>query len=285
MKRHLTGFDVANTVRMAHTQRRVSFLLVEGETDLLCLQRFADRNACDILVCHGRTNALHATQLLDEARDAGFVTLVDADFDRLAGIDPPSQNCVLTDFHDLVVVLFCSPALERVLAERGSDEKIAAFEASVGRSVRDALFDYAKPLGYLRWLNQRAGLNLTFADLDIGRLLNEGTLMLDLPRTVQVLTQRSGCPQHATAIHEQHAAIAQAGHDSRQVSSGHDVVALLGIGLRSVLGSQRAVDVRGEVLELELRLAFDQGAFESTGVCAGLLEWEGRNPGWRVLAA
>jgi hypothetical protein len=32
MKSFLTGYDLANTVKMAHTQRHVTFLLVEGVT-------------------------------------------------------------------------------------------------------------------------------------------------------------------------------------------------------------------------------------------------------------
>ena len=39
MRSFITGDDLANTVKMAHSQRRVAFLLVEGTTDAKFFQR------------------------------------------------------------------------------------------------------------------------------------------------------------------------------------------------------------------------------------------------------
>ena len=40
MKGYLTGHDLANTVKMLHTQWRVAFLLVEGVTDAALFKAF-----------------------------------------------------------------------------------------------------------------------------------------------------------------------------------------------------------------------------------------------------
>jgi hypothetical protein len=104
VKGYISGFDIANTVRMAHSQRKITFFLVEGDTDVRCLRRFVDPETCELLTCFGKSNALQATILLDESLEAGFVTLVDADFDRMLGTVPQSLNCVLTDAHDLNVM-------------------------------------------------------------------------------------------------------------------------------------------------------------------------------------
>ena len=72
MKSFLTGHDLANTVKMAHNQRHVTFLLVEGTTDVTLFQKFTDTDRCEILACHGRPNALSATVLLDEDREGGI---------------------------------------------------------------------------------------------------------------------------------------------------------------------------------------------------------------------
>jgi len=152
MKGFITGHDLANTVKMSHTQWRVAFLLVEGSTDAALFKAFV-HGTCALLVCHGRANALHATSLLDEAREAGFLTFVDADWDRVSGKAPSSPNCVWSDHHDLIVDLLCSSALPRVLTERGSPEKIAAFEKESGKTVLEAILDEAATLGRLRWHN------------------------------------------------------------------------------------------------------------------------------------
>ncbi len=268
---------------MAHTQRRVTFLLVEGDTDLLVFRRFVHPQACDILVCHNRANALHATRLLDETGEPGFVAVIDADFDRLGSVERPSPNCVWTDFHDLEVVLVCSSALDRLLAERASETKVSQFETRNGRSVRDAILEGAMPLGYLRWLNHLRSLRLTFENLNFARLVNDETLSLDFTRTVQVVVQRSASIQQVAELRNDCDQLARAGHDPRHVCCGHDVVAILGRGLRRTLGSLRAVDVAVDTLELELRLAFDRECFEQTEIRARLAEWQARNNGWGVL--
>ena len=55
MKSFLTGHDLANTVKMAHNQRPVTFLLVEGTTDVTFFARFTHTDRCEILACHGAT--------------------------------------------------------------------------------------------------------------------------------------------------------------------------------------------------------------------------------------
>src|SRR5438270_838484 len=127
----ITGYDLANTVKMSHTQWRVAFLLVEGSTDAALFKAFL-HDSCELLVCHGRANALLATSLLDESRETGFLTFVDADWDRVSGGAPSSPNCVWSDHHDLVVDLLYSTALPRVLLERGSKDKIEKFERESG---------------------------------------------------------------------------------------------------------------------------------------------------------
>ena len=66
-----------------------------------------------------------------------------------------------------MVDLLCSTALRRVLAERGSPEKIAAFENESGKTVLQAILDEAATLGRLRWHNDAASLNLKFAEFEI----------------------------------------------------------------------------------------------------------------------
>lgn len=221
---------------------------------------------------------------MDDSREPGFLALVDADYDLLEGKAPPSANCIFTDFRDLVVVLFCSRALERLLIERGSPAKITAFETHVGKPVRDAILERATPIGYLRWLNRRDGLNLVFEDLKVAKALDRETLNLDFDRITQVVAQRSPGSQDPIWLIEQVNVLTDPAHDPRHVCCGHDVVSILGVGLRKVIGSQRAIHTEIDVLERDLRLAFDRDCFEKTTIHAHIRAWEQQNPGWPVLA-
>lgn len=284
MKSHITGLDLANTVRMAHLQRRVTFVLVEGETDLYCLRTFILCQFCEILVCHGRDNVFQAVESLDGSQEPGFLAVVDADYDLLEGKGPASANCIFTDFRDLIMVLFSSRALEKLLIEKGSPMKIAAFEAQVGKPVRDAILECARPLGYLRWLNRRGGLNLVFRDLNVAKAVDRETLSLDFVRVTQVLAQRSPGDHNHVYLMDQVVALTDPSHDPRYVCCGHDAVSILGLGLRKAIGSQTAIHTEVDVLERDLRLAFDWDCFEKTLIHDHIRSWEQQNPGWPVLA-
>ena len=283
MKSFLTGHDLANTVKMAHSQRRVTFLLVEGTTDVTFFQRFTHTDRCEILACHGRPNALAATVILDKDREAGCLTFVDADWDRVSGKLPDSQNCIWSDHHDLIVDLLCSPALDRVLSERGSTDKIAEFSSEAGKTVSQTVLQEAAALGRLRWCNESGARGLKFTDFELHRYVDDKNLRLNFDDVVRVITQRSNVSASYKELHNHCRLLAEGNFDVRQVASGHDAVAILSRGLRKRLGSQRAQDVRVDVLELELRLAFDWDCLKHTAFYAGIKTWESHNADWLVL--
>lgn len=283
MKQFISGFDLANTVRMAHRQRRVVFVLLEGESDLKTLRSFLLREQVDTLICHGRVKALEAVSELDRTNEPGFLAIVDADFDHLAAKSPPSPNCLFSDHHDLEIDLLCSPAFERLLDERASPEKRSSFEKQLGMSVLDALLDRATPLGHLRLINSERGHSLRFTELNHARFLNRDDLRLDLARLVGALVQRSETSVSATQLRSELDEAEAANHEPRLLCCGHDVIAILAVGLRAALGSWPAVEASPIALERELRLAFTPTCFAQTGLFARVRSWEQANPGWPVL--
>ena len=117
------------------------------------------------MVCFGRENVTKAVELLDKSREPGFLACIDADWSRLEDAPPPSPNLIYIDHHDLTVMLLNSSALGRVLAERASIEKLAAFEAERGGAILNVLLAEAVKIGSLRWLNSQQNLSLRFEDL------------------------------------------------------------------------------------------------------------------------
>jgi hypothetical protein len=268
---------------MAHTQRRTTFLLVEGVTDVMLWRRFVDASLCELLPCHSKANAVQAIAILDAGPETGAIAIVDADYDRLIGTVPTSPNCILSDGHDVVVDLLCSESFARLLAERGSADKIRMFEERVGCRVLEALLEAAATVGHVRWHSQVDQLSLRFAEIEISKYADVTTLRVDLVKVVTVVIQRTGLSARLTPeVAKACSMLAANGADIRQVVNGHDAVDLLSLGLRSALGSQTAQDAKRETLEIELRLGFDDECLHRTGVFRAVADWEARNPGWRV---
>ena len=81
---------------------------------------------------------------------------------------------------------------------------------------------------------------------DHGRLTNSETLSVHFERGIEVVAQRSGFVGRRERLVAQARAVSTAGHEHRELAQGHDVVALLSIGLRGAIGTARAHDARIE---------------------------------------
>src|SRR5690242_1574267 len=120
----IDGDTVAAEAVMLRAAKISCIMLVEGASDERLFVHFTDQDHCDIVVCHGRENALDALGILESRSVAGVLCVIDADFSTLTRETFDSANVVLTDDHDLEVSLFKSSAFDRVLGELGSPTKI-----------------------------------------------------------------------------------------------------------------------------------------------------------------
>lgn len=272
---------------MTRSQHRGSFVLVEGSsTDMRVFDRLFDQDCCQLMPAHGKPNVLGATAILEADGFPGVLGIVDADRSRISGDLPPSANILFTDGCDLEAMLLRSPALDKVLAELGSAEKIERFETQRGASVREHLASLARYLGALRYVSERDGLGLRFQELTFSKFLDRKLTTLDqseMIRTVKNLSQRSSLDADRL-LDELEPILADRRTSLWDLSNGHDMVRILSLGLRKALGSRREGEVSAEALERSLRLAYEREFFQGTELCAAIRDWEHRNADYFVLA-
>lgn len=196
MREYITEHEIANTIRLIRAQRTGAFLIVEGDTDGRAYKNFVDENKCQIIIAYNKNNATKAISLLEMAIFAGVLAIVDADFDVLEGKVPASENLLFTDGHDLEAMIIQSPALEKVLAEFGSESKITNFEQRTGKTVRLILTECGMPIGYLLWVSLRERLSLRFGDLSFDKFIDKETLAVDIGKLIRLVRSRSSQPGH-----------------------------------------------------------------------------------------
>ena len=92
-------------------------MLVEGPSDKSTFRNLTDPALCQIVIAHGWENAQSAAAILEHEGFPGVLTVLDADFRRLENMAPPSENILLTDFHDFECMMVASPALAKLLGE------------------------------------------------------------------------------------------------------------------------------------------------------------------------
>jgi hypothetical protein len=285
MLESVTGADIAALVSLMRAAFKGTIVVVEGDTDARVFEKLLNKTLCQVVVARCKANALAAIESLEAEGFQGVVAIVDADFMRLRGQQPTSGSVLLTDWHDLEIILIESGAFEAVLREYGSKTKLSNLRKRNPLEPRKTVYGSARPFGALRLLSESENLALRFEGLDFGRPVDRGTLVVDTAVLVMcVLSRSERSVAEKPRILEQLAEICEDRDvDSRELCSGHDVVAILSIGLRKLLGSNDARRVRPDELERALRLAFDPSEFKRTRLYTDLQSWEAANDPFRLI--
>lgn len=255
-------------------------LIVEGRDDRLFFEQFVDSGDCAVQVADGKSNVVEVIDILDADNFPGAVGVIDADLDRIEGYSWQSRNLIVLDTYDLEALLIRSRALERVLVELGSSEKITGR----AKHPREELIDAAVPIGCLRLYSRRSELNLKFDGMRYKKFVDCDSLQINvrnMVREVKNRSQRSDLAYDDTA--REIRSIEDTVNDPWLVCCGTDMVAILGIGLRRALGTNNTGAVTPDDLRRCLRLAYEWQELIASRLGRDLREWAERNPGFRVL--
>lgn len=276
---------LANKIRLLRSQFVGAVLIVEGETDARVYKRYVIENLCHIEVAHNKDAAMRGLTILEQEPFDGILAIVDADFQRLEGQAASSSNLFLTDTHDLETMMLRSPALDKILTEFASGEKIAMLSAQTGKSLREILLAAGLPVGYLRWVSLQQNLALKFEELEYGKFVND-LFCTDVQKLLQTVKNKS--QQHSlnvTDVQKDLVALQHEAHDPWQVCCGHDLLEILSLGLRKTLrrGVLNAAEIKTTVIERDLRLAYESAFFQASELGSALQQWEAANPPFRFL--
>ncbi len=278
LRGHKSPGTIVAEIKMRRMFHGGAFLLVEGADDV---RFWASRRhaGCELLDGEGKPNVLGAIQRVDAAGVAGALGLVDDDGDMLTGARVESGNLLYTDAHDLECLLCRSSALDKVLAEYGDPAKIRRFETAHG-DVRNALLERALVFGRLR-LAARLARPAARLDVKIPRFLKPDTWAVEANDKALVRASVPDSPDDARAITSRLVQLPLA--DPWYVVRGHDLIEILVIGLRRVLGDLPAQTGAKQIASV-LRVGMTPEDLRRTRLWADVHEWQAANHPYTVLA-
>ena len=272
MKDQITPDRIANSIRLLRGDHEGVFLIVEGHSDKLIYERLVNKQEVRVTIASGKNNAIKALSILEkEDNFRRVVAVIDADFSRIEQQIPDSNNLFLTDEHDLEMMLIKSAAFDKLLKERGSEEKIKAFT----EDIRETLLKLGQEIGKLRWLSLRNKLDLKFEGLNFKNFIDKENLSINIDKLIISIKNNSQKPSlDEQQIKQDLSVISDENHDPWQLCCGHDFIDILAIALCKVLGTWNANDVKTEVLERELRLAYELSYFYQTQIYQLMVNWQ-----------
>jgi len=224
MREFIDDNFVATEIRMRRSTFKGTFIIVEGRSDERFYQKFIEEQECEFSIARGKENAVGAIEILDRDSFPGVLAIVDADFWRLENVTHPSPNLLLTDGHDLEMMMLKSPALEKLLIERCSKKKLKNLKY---KDVEIILFRAGIEIAYLRWISLRDRLDLTFDGIEYRKFLNLDTLVIDPLKLIETIKNKSQkLALVTTEIQAKIASIRDETHDWYQLCCGHDIIAI-----------------------------------------------------------
>lgn len=288
MEEHLTADSIASSIRMERSQFTGSFLIVEGGTDAKIYNNFLEEGQCQIEIAFSKDNAIKIIEILNKDTFEGILAIIDADFDILNSKKYYQENIFLTDFHDIECLIFTSPALEKILIEFGSEQKIRKIEQTCGKSVKEIIIELGAFIGYLLRISLNENLGLHFGDedkkLDFSKFINKDNLSFDLDKFITIIKNNSEkfSTNNQQLIDKISLAIKE-NLELKQIARGKDLTEILCVGLRKAIGTNNAIHINSEIILKSMRVAYDFRFFASTQLYADVKNWEEANVPYKVF--
>ena len=177
-------------------------------------------------------------------------------------------------------MLIRSPALDRLLVEFGSREKILG----LGESVVEAIVDRALPMGYLRLHSQRNDLRLKFDGVTYTAWVDRASFDTNIANLIrEVLNNSQRHDLSHDILRDGIAELQEANYDPFEICCGEDLIEILSIGLRGKLGSNQPNQVNTNTLRQSLRLAYEGQEFRDSKVGKAILTWQDQLTDFQVL--
>lgn len=267
MIEHKTPESVLAEIKMVRTKFGGTILVTEGDSDFKFLRSFISSHKCYLMPAHGKKNAIDCISLARENNIQGILSFVDSDHDRILNQLPEDEDIVVTDFYDCEILMIMTKALDCVIGEYASKNKLRHFlEQSVQNDLRAALFDICIPIGMFRLLSRRNNYNLRFCEIDFKKFIDARKMQLDLNSLVKcVLANTKGHTFNADdMVQELENELQNNSYEIEQLCKGHDYSEILGISLRQAIGNYSMKIGNRENVERLLRLAYHFELFKRT---------------------
>lgn len=281
-----TPEEIAAEVIMTRTDCKSLILLVEGSSDVKTFRKFISSADSEIIPSWGKDNVLGAIAILEKESFQGVLGIIDADFSHLDGENKSSKNIIVTDDHDIEMMMIRSKSFSYFIGEVASDSKMKRFLESINSSdIREVLLERALVIGHLRRYSLRNNLNIRFEGLDFEKFIKKDSINLELSKLVDCLLMLTRDSRlRAVEIISQISLWMDANSgDPYQICCGHDVIAILEIGLSKCIGSKPAKEANIKVLESQLRMSYDSACFRQTLLYKAAKKWSLDNPQYPVF--
>ncbi|MFK4886624.1 hypothetical protein ACI1UN_05870 [Lactococcus petauri] len=235
MRNSITADRIANAIRMNTTPGQVH-LVVEGKLDSQIYPKFFEQK---FLVIHCANGYESIFDVFEKVSVDNALGLIDADFRRIDNEIIIDKRIIMTDYHDLEVMILESNATKN-FEESFIDNKEKITNVLGTETLLDHAKKQGKVLGILRYMNfsSEDNFGLRFTDLNYSKMIKEeNQRLIDLVIDCSKRNNKSVTfnKEKIARISEKFQIISEKEIEDLQLLNGHDLVNLLLHSINKVL--------------------------------------------------
>lgn len=274
MIEHITADRIANSI-ILRKEKYENFILVEGSHDRLFLLKFKSENS-QIEITFGWEKLLEVVKKLKERGYENILGIIDLDFREFVENDSiEDDNVIITYEHDINIMCI-EKSFSLIFDSYCSEEKIDGFKKEHNiNCIKKYTYDLLKPLSYLKVLNKRENLHLTFKsndrkknNFDYTKFIDKNKfILISVDKLIETVTNFSrGKTSNKIISNEKifeklEKILKNESFDEIKLSSGHDFGEVICLGLKKVLGSK---EIDSETFLKECILSYDSSDFKKS---------------------
>ena len=243
-------------------------LLVEGFSDA---RFFMTRNlpsSPKVMVASGWENVVFIMEKLKEEECRNKVIgFIDKDYRYELNYIKKELPIVETDYRDLEISMIESAAFSRVITELCSHNKVYKLRCgSIDyERIKNEIYDIINLLSKLRFFSLKNGDNLSFKKINHEKLFSAKDKEIDTAKLIEHLSNINHCEISNSIIEKCNDYVfPESLNDKRNISCGHDFMAILGITLKSKFGNNNGKEVSQDKMEAAFRMSYQDNDFHTT---------------------
>ncbi|MDM8524770.1 DUF4435 domain-containing protein [Desulfococcaceae bacterium HSG8] len=250
------------------------WVIVEGNSDEKFLTPRKLKNSPKFNVAFGWENVVEVVKKVREENiPTVTIGVTDRDYRECLNIKIGLINIVETDLRDTEVMLFYSGAFKKVITELGSLKKLPKINNYKinYKKIKNEVCSLGDQLARFRFYCQNNKLEISFRELNFPKFFDHKNFMIN---PLKLISHLNGKNENKVSIDDwensQSAELPEKLRDSRFLNHGHDLMAIIGQGLRKRWGSMSSQEAERHKIEGYFRVGYSDEEFYSTAMYKNL---------------
>ncbi len=261
-----------------------TYLVVEGMKDYKLYTKFLNMgNQVEIKQVGGKDKVQTVIKILNNRGFNKKVGIIDSDFSKLTKNEANVDNLFLTDYHDIEVMMFESPALETAINMYVTTEKLETFLNGI--QLRVIILIIAEQIGLLKLAHHIHNLGLAFKPekidgnaLKYKDFIDDRTLKFRgreklIKAVCNYSFNRGNSVAEANFIEEKIDELLKNKYDLLQLVNGHDLSNIVFYLLKKVLRSQNKSLYDYNSIEDSFIMSYEARYWIKTQLFKNIYDW------------